>query len=122
MHAHTRTHARTCTHTNTHTCTQTHTHAHSITHTHTHAHAHTHTYTHTHTQEELLQSCDDIRTAAEVMHRAGSEFAQDTLEAKKRSVMVSAAQELLICVTRLMVIADIVDVSMLLKASRRVSE
>jgi len=54
------------------------------------------------------------------MHKAASEFAKDTLQTGKRDVMVQASQELLKAVTRLMVIADMVDVSKLLKASSRV--
>ena len=58
---------------------------------------------------------------AETMHKAASEFVQDTFRSERRAAMVTAAQELLMSVTRLMVVADVVDVSKLLKASRRVS-
>ena len=54
------------------------------------------------------------------MHKAASEFAKDTLQTEKRDVMVQASQELLKAVTRLMVIADMMDVGKLLRASSRV--
>lgn len=79
-----------------------------------HAHA-----THTH-QEELLLACDEVRAAGEVMHQAASNFARDTFQTERRDEMTKASRELLMSVTRLMVIADAVDVNKLLKASSRV--
>ena len=73
-----------------------------------------------HVQEKLLLACEEVRAAGEEMHKTASEFAKDTLPAEKRDAMVQASQELLKAVTRLMVIADTVDVSKLLKASSRV--
>ena len=54
------------------------------------------------------------------MHKTASEFAEETFQADKRSGMVEASRELLLAVTRLMVVADVLDVNKLLKASRRV--
>ena len=104
IHAHTHTHTYTCTHTHACMCT----------------HAPTHTHMHTHTQEELLLACDEVRAAGEVMHQAASEFARDTFQSEKRDEMTKASRELLMSVTRLMVIADAVDVKKLLKVSSRV--
>ena len=104
----------------THTRTHTHTYTHAHTHAYMHTHAPTHTHMHTHTQEELLLACDEVRAAGEVMHQAASEFARDTFQSEKRDEMTKASRELLMSVTRLMVIADAVDVKKLLKASNRV--
>ena len=97
---------------------------HTHTRTHTHMHTHTHacmcTHAPTHTQEELLLACDEVRAAGEVMHQAASEFARDTFQSEKRDEMTKASRELLMSVTRLMVIADAVDVKKLLKVSSRV--
>ena len=72
-------------------------------------------------QEDLLLACDDVRAAGEEMHRAGSEFARDTFRADKRAAMAAAGRQLLLAATRLMTVADAVDVSRLLNASKRVS-
>ena len=103
-----------------HTHTRTHTHMHTHTRMHAHTCTHTHTHAHTHTQEELLLACDEVRAAGEVMHQAASEFARDTFQSEKRDEMTKASRELLMSVTRLMVIADAVDVKKLLKTSNRV--
>ena len=54
------------------------------------------------------------------MHQAASDFARDTFQTERRDEMTKASRELLMSVTRLMVIADAVDVNKLLKASSRV--
>ena len=54
------------------------------------------------------------------MHKAASEFAQDTSVRGRREAMTKASRELLMSVIRLMVVADAVDVSKLIKASGRV--
>lgn len=72
-------------------------------------------------QEDLLLACDEVRLAGEDMQRTGSEFARDTLQADKREAMVAAARRLLLATTQLMVVADAVDVSQLVNASKRVS-
>lgn len=72
-------------------------------------------------QEDLLLACDEVRLAGEEMQRTGSEFARNTLRADKREAMVAAARRLLLATTRLMVVADAVDVSRLINASKRVS-
>ena len=71
-------------------------------------------------QEELLLACDEVRAAGEVMHQAASNFARDTFQTERRDEMTKASRELLMSVTRLMVIADAVDVNKLFKASNRV--
>lgn len=54
------------------------------------------------------------------MNEAARKFIRDTSKSDKRVAMVHAARELLFGVTRLLVIADIVDVNNLLNASNRV--
>lgn len=55
------------------------------------------------------------------MHSSGIAFAQDTSKSDKRANMVHAARELLFSITRLMVLADVVDVNNLLNASSQAS-
>lgn len=69
----------------------------------------------------MLLACEEVRTKGELLHSTGSTFVQDTSESDKRASMVHAARELLFSITRLMVIADIVDVNILLNASNRVN-
>ena len=72
-------------------------------------------------QEELLLACEEVRQKGEQLHSAGSVFIQDSGNLTRRATMVRAARELLFSVTRLMVIADIIDVNNLLNASVKVS-
>lgn len=55
------------------------------------------------------------------MHLTSSEFADDPCSSVKRSAMVRAARALLSAVTRLLILADMVDVYLLLKSLRAVS-
>ncbi len=55
------------------------------------------------------------------MHAAGSLFIQDSGKLDRRASMVHAAREMLFSITRLMVIADIIDVNNLLNISIKVS-
>ena len=72
-------------------------------------------------QEELLLSCDEVKSAGEVVQKAANAFASDVSRSDKREVMKEASRDLLMAVVRLMVIADAVDVSKLLNVSNRVS-
>ena len=54
------------------------------------------------------------------MHVSSSEFADDPCSSVKRSSMVRAARALLSAVTRLLILADMVDVYLLLKSLRAV--
>ena len=71
-------------------------------------------------QEELLLSCDEVKSAGEVVQKAATAFASDVSRSDKREVMKEASRDLLMAVVRLMVIADAVDVSKLLNVSNRV--
>lgn len=72
-------------------------------------------------QEELWLSCEEVRNSGHSLERASLEYASDTLHTRKRGAMHDGAKELLLAVTRLLVIIDLVDINELLKASSRVS-
>ena len=55
------------------------------------------------------------------MRVASEEFAVDPCSSMKRGAMVRAARALLSAVTRLLILADMVDVHLLLKSLRLVS-
>ena len=55
------------------------------------------------------------------MREASEEFATDPCSSMKRGAMVRAARALLSAVTRLLILADMVDVHLLLKSLRLVS-
>ena len=57
----------------------------------------------------------------EVMFAASREFADDPCSSVRRGAMVRAARALLSSVTRLLIIADMVDVHLLLRSLRIVS-
>lgn len=57
----------------------------------------------------------------DAMSIAAREFAEDPCASAKRSNMVRAARNLLSAVTRLLILADMVDVHLLLKSLRVVS-
>ena len=52
------------------------------------------------------------------MRESASEFAEDPCSSMKRGAMVRAARALLSAVTRLLILADMVDVHLLLKSLR----
>lgn len=55
------------------------------------------------------------------MHEASSAFAADPQSMECRSSMVQASRNLLLVVTRLLIVADVADVSKLINVSSRVS-
>lgn len=55
------------------------------------------------------------------MREASSEFADDPCSSMKRGAMVRAARALLSAVTRLLILADMVDVHLLLRTLMDVS-
>lgn len=57
----------------------------------------------------------------DTMSRAAREFAEDPCSSVKRGNMVRAARNLLSAVTRLLILADMVDVHRLLKSLQVVS-
>ncbi|PIK38890.1 alpha catenin [Apostichopus japonicus] len=64
---------------------------------------------------ELLKAVDEVKQTGEEMREASSEFADDPCSSMKRGAMVRAARALLSAVTRLLILADMVDVHLLLR-------
>lgn len=73
-------------------------------------------------QPEMLLAVDEVRKTGEVMSKASREFAEDPCSSVKRGTMVRAARNLLCAVTRLLILADMVDVHRLLKSLRSVED
>lgn len=71
-------------------------------------------------KNEMLKACHSVSTAGGVMHNASSLFAANPQSTDNRAVMVQASRELLVAVTRLLVVADVADIYKLLNATSRV--
>ncbi|XP_045189005.2 catenin alpha-2-like isoform X2 [Mercenaria mercenaria] len=69
-------------------------------------------------KEDMLAAVDEVRKTGEAMGVASEEFAADPCSSMKRGAMVRAARALLSAVTRLLILADMVDVHLLLKSLR----
>ncbi|CAG9759441.1 unnamed protein product [Ceutorhynchus assimilis] len=66
--------------------------------------------------EEMLAAVDEVRKTGTQMSRDARDFSEDPCSSLKRSNMVRAARNLLSAVTRLLILADMVDVHLLLKS------
>lgn len=66
-------------------------------------------------RSELLAAVEEVRRTGEAMSHASREFAEDPCSSVKRGSMVKAARNLLSAVTRLLILADMVDVHRLMK-------
>jgi len=71
---------------------------------------------------EMLGAVEEVRGTGEVMSAAAREFANDPCSSVKRGNMVRASRNLLSAVTRLLILADMIDVHLLLKKLRRVED
>lgn len=67
-----------------------------------------------------MSACDEVRRCGELLQSAAGHFSQNPYESDRRSKMNEASKELLLSVTRLMVVADMVDIHNLLEATTRV--
>lgn len=65
---------------------------------------------------EMLTAVEEVRKTGEIMRTAAREFSEDPCSSLRRGNMVRAARNLLSAVTRLLVLADMVDVHLLLKS------
>lgn len=65
---------------------------------------------------EMLEAVDEVRKHGGAMSAAAREFSNDPCSSVKRANMVRASRSLLSAVTRLLVLADMVDVHLLLKS------
>ncbi|RWS29245.1 alpha-catenin-like protein [Leptotrombidium deliense] len=73
-------------------------------------------------KSEMTVAVDEVKKTGEVMGKAAREFAEDPCSSVKRGNMVRAARNLLSAVTRLLILADMVDVHVLLKSLQVVED
>ncbi|KAI5740495.1 hypothetical protein M8J76_004414 [Diaphorina citri] len=73
-------------------------------------------------KQEMLSAVEEVRKTGDAMSLAAREFADDPCSSLKRGNMVRAARNLLSAVTRLLILADMVDVHLLLKSLRVVED
>lgn len=73
-------------------------------------------------KEDMLAAVDEVRKTGDVMTATSREFADDPCSSQKRGNMVRAARALLSAVTRLLILADMVDVHLLLRSLRVVED
>lgn len=72
--------------------------------------------------QEMMAAVEEVRKTGEAMSKASREFAEDPCSSMKRGNMVRSARNLLSAVTRLLILADMVDVHRLLKSLRVVED
>ena len=73
-------------------------------------------------KSDLISAVDEVRKTGDPMGKAAREFAEDPCSSAKRGNMVKSARNLLSAVTRLLILADMVDVHRLMKSLRMVEE
>jgi len=73
-------------------------------------------------QSEMMAAVEDVKKTGETMKSASKDFADDPCSSMKRGVMVRAARALLSSVARLLIVADMVDVHLLMKSLRMVED
>ena len=73
-------------------------------------------------QQEMVAAVEEVRGTGAVMSSSAREFAADPCSSVKRGNMVRASRNLLSAVTRLLILADMIDVHLLLKKLRRVED
>jgi len=73
-------------------------------------------------EHDMLIAIDEVRKTGETMDDASQDFAADPCSSAKRGAMVRAARALLSAVTRLLILADMVDVHLLLKSLHTVED
>ena len=71
---------------------------------------------------DMLRAVEEVRGAGEVMTATAKAFAAEPCSSGRRSDMVCASRALLSAVTRLLILADMIDVHMLLKKLHRVED
>ncbi|CAF0738628.1 unnamed protein product [Didymodactylos carnosus] len=73
-------------------------------------------------KNDLLTSMEDVKGAGDQMAVLSKEFADDPCSKAKRQQMIDAARVLLTSVTHLLILADLVDVQLILKSIRLVED
>ena len=71
-------------------------------------------------KEKMILAVDDVMKTGEVMSTESRDFASDPCSSKKRETMIKAARNLLSAVTRLLILADMIDVNLLLSKVQKV--
>ena len=71
---------------------------------------------------DMLRAVEEVRGTGEVMTATAKAFAAEPCSSSRRSDMVCASRALLSAVTRLLILADMIDVHMLLKKLHRVED
>ena len=71
-------------------------------------------------RNDLLQSIEEVKRTGNQMASLSKEFADDPCSKPKREQMIIAAQALLTSVTHLLLLADRIDVQLILKSIRLV--
>ncbi|XP_076461006.1 LOW QUALITY PROTEIN: catenin alpha-2-like [Babylonia areolata] len=71
---------------------------------------------------DMIAAIDEVKQTGETMNDASIEFAADPCSSVKRGAMVRAARALLSAVTRLLILADMVDVFLLLNKGHSVED
>ena len=71
---------------------------------------------------EMLTTVDEVKKTGELMSSSARDFATDPCSSVKRGNMVRASRNLLSAVTRLLILADMIDVHLLMKKLRRVED
>ncbi|OQR71434.1 catenin alpha-like [Tropilaelaps mercedesae] len=72
--------------------------------------------------DEMLLTVAEVRDAGAAMSESARQFAEEPCSSMKRAAMVRAARGLLSAVTRLLILADMVDVHRLLRSLRAVED
>ena len=70
----------------------------------------------------MLAAVDEVKRTGDSMSSSSREFANDPCSSAKRGNMVRASRSLLSAVTRLLILADMIDVHLLMKKLKRVED
>ena len=65
-------------------------------------------------------ACEEVRHAGDSLQQAANEYASNPLKKRRRDELQERAGGLLRAATRLLVLADMIDISKILKATSRV--
>ena len=72
--------------------------------------------------KEMTQAVGEVKSTGEIMSSAAREFANDPCSSVKRGNMVRASRNLLLAVTKLLILADMIDVHLLMGKVRTVED
>lgn len=72
--------------------------------------------------DDLMQAIENVRACGNVMAETSRDFANDPLTSQKRLIMVKASRDLLNAISRLLSIADMIDVNLLMRSIQVVQQ